>query len=69
MKKAKKLMAVVLALMVALTMGIATSSVIFAADSDPEYSITVTNENTSMSIVGKTYTAYKLFDELPQMRP
>ena len=26
------------------------------------YSITVTNDNTAMSIVGKTYTAYKLFD-------
>ena len=26
------------------------------------YSITVTNDNTAMSIIGKTYTAYKLFD-------
>jgi len=51
---------VVLAVMVALTMGIATSSMAFAAD--PEYSITVSNDNTAMSIVGKTYTAYKLFD-------
>jgi LPXTG-motif cell wall-anchored protein len=32
------------------------------APATPEYSITVNNENSAMSINGKTYNAYKLFD-------
>lgn len=57
MKKAKKLLAVVLALMVALTMGIATSSVIFAADGDPTGSITIkTSEKDT------TYDFYRILD-------
>lgn len=61
MKKMRKLIAVVLALTVAMTMGIASTSMVFAAD-PPAYSITVTNDSQDMSIVGKIYTAYKLFD-------
>ncbi len=55
MMKMKKLLAVVLALTVALTMGIATTSVAFAADKND--SITVTNAKA-----GETYSAYKMFD-------
>ena len=63
MKKMKKVLALALSMVMVLAMSITA----FAAD-DPElpaaesYSITVTNTNTTMSIVGKTYTAYKLFD-------
>ena len=38
---------------------VASMSVAFA---DSDYKITVTNSNTNISIAGKTYTAYKLFD-------
>jgi len=51
----KKLIALVLALAMVATLGLA-----FAAD--PSYSITVTNDKDNASIVGKTYKAYKVFD-------
>jgi len=50
----------ILSLVLALVMVLASCAVAFAAD--PSYSITVTNDNTSVSINGKTYYAYKLFD-------
>ena len=53
MKKLKKLMAVVLALMVALTMGIATSSMAFGAEGK-----TIT---LSGGKAGHTYTLYQIF--------
>ncbi|MBO6163786.1 MAG: isopeptide-forming domain-containing fimbrial protein, partial [Lachnospiraceae bacterium] len=56
MKNLKNLIALVLAF--AMILGMMS----FASAADPTYSITVTNENTSVSINGKTYTAYKLFD-------
>lgn len=58
--------------MLALVMCMAMSITVFAdgdeggaggdAPAATTYSITVTNDNDAMSIVGKTYTAYKLFD-------
>ena len=60
MKKFRKMIAVVLAITVAMTMGIATTSMAFAADA--EYQITVQNTTTSQSINGKEYKAYKVFD-------
>lgn len=57
MKKAKKLMAVVLALMVALTMGIATSIVSFA-DETSQHTITITNTDQNVS---HSYEAYQVF--------
>ena len=57
MKKFTKLLGIVLIMALVMSMGITAA---FAAD--PAYSITVTNNNTSISISGKTYTAYKLFD-------
>lgn len=56
MKLTKKLMVAVLAVAAALAM----STVAFAADT--EYSVTVTNDNPSISIDGKEYQAYKVFD-------
>lgn len=55
MKKFTKLLGIVLIMALVMSMGITAA---FAED----YSITVTNNNTSISISGKTYTAYKLFD-------
>ena len=55
MKKFTKLLGIVLIIALVMSMGITAA---FAED----YSITVTNSNTAMSIIGKTYTAYKLFD-------
>ena len=57
MKKFTKLLGIVLIIALVMSMGI---TAVFAED--PAYSITVKNDNTAMSIVGKTYTAYKLFD-------
>lgn len=57
MKKLTKLLGIVLIMALVMSMGITAA---FAAD--PTYSITVTNDNDAMSIIGKTYTAYKLFD-------
>ena len=56
MKKMKKMMALVIAMVMCLAMGVT----VFA--DDPTYSITVTNTNDNVTIAGKTYTAYKLFD-------
>ena len=75
MKKMKKMMALALAMVMVLAMGVT----VFAsgdtgttggdggttggdAPAAATYSITVTNDNEAMSIIGKTYTAYKLFD-------
>lgn len=57
MKLFKKMITFVLVAIMTVAMG-ATN----VAAEDPEYSITVTNDSQAMSIVGKTYTAYKLFD-------
>ena len=57
MKSLKKMMA----LAIAMVMVLAMSLPVFAAD-PVTHSITVKNENTSISINGKTYSAYKLFD-------
>jgi fimbrial isopeptide formation D2 family protein/LPXTG-motif cell wall-anchored protein len=56
MKHLKKLSALLIALVMVLAMG----TVAFADPYDP--GITVTNTNTSISIDGKEYKAYKLFD-------
>lgn len=64
MKKLRKIMALALAMVMVLAM----SMTAFAADGDggettPTYKITIDNsDNENVSIVGKTYTAYKLFD-------
>ena len=70
MKSLKKMMALVIAMVMVLAMGMT----VFAggdtgdggdggdAPAAATYSITVTNDNEAMSIIGKTYTAYKLFD-------
>lgn len=55
MKTLKKSLAILLAFMLVLTMGVVS----FAAES---YSITVKNSNTSISMEGNTYSAYKLFN-------
>ena len=46
MKKMRKLIAVVLALTVAMTMGIASTSMVFAADDEPAASITINSTAT-----------------------
>ena len=56
MKHMKKMMALVIAMVMVLAMSLP----VFAED--PTYSITVTNTNDSITIAGKTYSAYKLFD-------
>ena len=65
MKRIKKMMALALAMVMVLAM----SMTVFAGDGDggetttPTYKITIDNsDNENVSIVGKTYTAYKLFD-------
>lgn len=63
MKKAKKLMAVVLALMVALTMGIATMGVAFA-DVTPQSDRTTETDGSitvSGTVAGQTYTLFRIF--------
>ena len=55
MKALKKSLALLLALMLVLALG----TTAFAAES---YSITVKNPNTSISMAGNTYSAYKLFN-------
>ena len=55
MKKAKKLLALILTLTVALTMGASVTGVAFGANNT--YSITIDN-----AVNGETYTAYKIFD-------
>ena len=56
MKKFTKLLGIVLIIALVMSMGITAA---FASD----YKITIDNSaNTSVSIVGNTYTAYKLFD-------
>lgn len=68
-KTMKKMMALALAMVMVVAMGMMA----FASEGGEggeggetpaaaTYSITVTNDNTAMSIIGKTYTAYKLFD-------
>lgn len=49
-----------LALVLALTLLLAMSATVFAAAQT--YSITVKNENESISIIGNTYYAYRIFD-------
>jgi fimbrial isopeptide formation D2 family protein/LPXTG-motif cell wall-anchored protein len=55
MKKMKKMMALALAMVMVLAMSVS----VFAATS---HSITIKNDNDAISINGKTYSAYKLFD-------
>ena len=64
MKKFTKLLGIVLIIALVMSMGIMAF-----ADGEGDtpapaatYSITVSNDNEAMSIIGKTYTAYKLFD-------
>ena len=71
-KKKVPVVAKMMALVIATVMVLAMSMTVFAGDGGDggagneggatAYSITVQNTNTAMSIVGKTYTAYKLFD-------
>ena len=56
MKRAKKLLALILTLTVALTMGVSICVTAFAAG-ETDGSVTVTNTHQ-----GQTYTLYKLFD-------
>ena len=56
MKRLKRIMALVIAM--AMVLGMMSMS---AFAEDPSYKITVTNDNTAMSINGKTYNAYKVF--------
>jgi fimbrial isopeptide formation D2 family protein/LPXTG-motif cell wall-anchored protein len=55
MKKFKKILALLLAAVMCMSMSM-------AAFAEETYSITITNDSAAMSIVGKTYTAHKLFD-------
>ena len=57
MKKFTKLLGIVLIIALVMSMGIMSA---FAAAGD--YQITVENTNEAMSINGKTYSAYKVFD-------
>lgn len=57
MKQAKQIASLLLVLVLVFSM----VSTVFAADS-PAYTIEVTNSNTSISIDGITYSAYKLFN-------
>lgn len=60
MKKMKRMLAFVLAMVMVLATGITA----FADEpgTTPKHSITIENENPTISIDGKTYRAYKLFD-------
>ena len=60
MKNMKKLLALVLAVM--MLASLATTAFADADEDAPAYSITVENSNSAISIDGKTYSAYKLFD-------
>ena len=66
MKSLKKMMALALAMVMVLAMGMTVFADTPAENPETPaaatYSITVTNTNTSASIVGKEYSAYKLFD-------
>ena len=72
-KKKFPVVAKMMALALAMVMVLAMSMTVFASGETGDggdggdtpaatYSITVTNDNDAMSIIGKTYTAYKLFD-------
>ena len=70
-KKKVPVVAKMMALALAMVMVLAMSAAVFAGEEPAaggdtpaaaSYSITVTNDSDTMSIVGKTYTAYKLFD-------
>ena len=61
MKQIKKILALIL-MMIALVMNFGAAAFADNEPAAPAYSITITNDNPSMSIVGKTYSAYKLFD-------
>ena len=54
----KKILALILTAVMMLSLCVTA----FADDTTPTYSITVTNNNSSISINGNTYYAYKLFD-------
>jgi len=56
MKTLRKMMALVIAMVMVLAMGVT----VFAADTP--HTITITNTNNAISIDGKTYNAYKVFD-------
>ena len=64
MKKMRKLLAVVLALTVALTMGIATTSMVFAEGEGGETPAPTKNDSITVNNAkaGETYDAYKMFD-------
>lgn len=61
MKIWKRIASLVLALTLVAALGM-TALADNEGATTPAYSITVTNENTNVSISGKTYSAYKLFD-------
>ncbi len=59
MKKSNKIISLLLAIVMTLAIG----SAVFAADEPAaQYSITVKNQSSVVSIAGNTYDAYKLFD-------
>jgi len=60
MKKFSKILSVALLVALVLSLGVAS------AFADPTHSITITNTNGNISIAGKTYNAYKLFDSTHQ---
>ena len=62
MKKFRKMIAVVLAITVAMTMGIATTSMAFAADGTPTGTLTIKPPTGVDSAATNTYTIYKVFD-------
>ena len=60
MKQAKKLLALLLVAVLVISLGSLTA---FAEGEETEdYSITIKNTNEAMSINGKKYVAYKVFD-------
>ena len=60
MKKFKRIMALVITL--AMVVAMALPAMATGASSTPDYKITVTNSNPSVSIDGQTFNAYKLFE-------